>query len=122
MKLQQDARDGRNQFTTFAGDHVGINGEIYRGSLLVTPQVIEVWRPARFDDLAGDDFARALDFAPEVVLLGTGARLRFPHPQLYQDLIAARIGVEVMDSAAACRTFNILCGEGRRVVVLLLLE
>ena len=49
MKLQQDARDGRNQFTTFAGDHVGINGEMHRGSLLVTPQVIEVWRPARFE-------------------------------------------------------------------------
>lgn len=122
MKLQQDDRNGLNQFTAFAVGEVRINGEICTGSLLVTPERIEAWRPVSFDDLAEADFARALELVPEVVLLGTGSNLRFPHPALYRGLMAARIGVEVMDSRAACRTFNILCEEGRRVLVLLLQE
>ena len=82
MKLQQDVRDGRYQFTAYADGKVGINGEMYSGSLLVTPELVESWRPTSFADLQENDFARVLDFVPEVVLLGTGERLRFPHPQL----------------------------------------
>jgi uncharacterized protein len=59
--------------------------------------------------------------APEIVLLGTGPRLRFPSPAVYASLLKARIGVEVMDTAAACRTYNILAAEGRRVAAALML-
>lgn len=122
MKLQQEKEAGINQFTAFGGDSVRVNGEAYQGSLLVTPDQVQAWRPAGFADLQAEDFAAVLTLRPEVVLLGTGPKLRFPHPALYGALSAARIGVEVMDSAALCRTFNILCAEGRRVVALVLLE
>ena len=58
---------------------------------------------------------------PEVLLLGTGATLRFPPPEIFADLYAANVGVEVMDSGAACRTFNILANDGRRVALAVLL-
>ena len=72
-------------------------------------------RPAGFDALVAEDFAAIAALAPEVALLGTGSALRFPHPRLTRALVDARIGLEVMDTAAACRTFNILAAEGRRV-------
>jgi uncharacterized protein len=64
----------------------------------------------------GSDFAALLNLSPELVLLGTGTRQRFPHPRLTRALTEARIGIEVMNTAAACRTYNILMSEGRRVV------
>ena len=76
--------------------------------------------PAGFDALAEADFAALLAHKPEVVLLGTGATLRFPHPRLLAPLTDARVGVEVMDTPAACRTFNILSGEGRRAIAALI--
>ena len=71
--------------------------------------------------LAREDFANLLEFQPEIVLLGTGRTIRFPHPGLTQDLTAARIGVDVMDVFAACRTFNVLTAEGRKVLAALIL-
>ena len=80
------------------------------------------WAPARFDALALEHFALLAALEVEVVLLGTGARQRFPAPGLTEPLRAARVGLEVMDVAAACRTYNILLAEERRVAAALLLE
>jgi len=74
-----------------------------------------------FEALGDADFERVRALEPAIVLLGTGARQRFPHPRVYQALIAAGIGVEVMDSSAAARTYNIIAAEGRRVAAALIL-
>jgi uncharacterized protein len=101
---------------------VRIGATEYRESLVVTPKTIATgWAPAGFECLAEDDFARLVESAPEVVLFGTGATIRFPHPGLTRALVLARVGLEVMDTPAACRTFNILAAEGRRVTAALLL-
>src|SRR4029450_10682626 len=84
----------------------------YRGNVLLLPEaVVEGWAASDFDALAESDFTKLLEYKPEIVLLGTGATQRFPHPRLLAALTAQRIGVEVMDTAAACRTFNILVAE-----------
>ena len=83
------------------------------------PQALPV---ARFDDLAEVHFEALLALSPDVVLIGTGARQRFAHPRLYAALTAAQVGVDFMDTAAACRTYNILAGEDRAVVATLFVE
>jgi len=95
----------------------------YRGNVvLLSDNVVEGWTAAGFDALTEQDFAGLLAYKPEIVLLGTGATQRFPHPRLLAPLTAERIGVEVMDTRAACRTFNILVAEGRRAAAALILE
>ena len=94
----------------------------YRENCVITPDSIETgFAPAGLAGLQQEDFAALLASQPEIVLLGTGARQQFVHPRLIEPLTAARVGVETMDTRAACRTFNILLGEGRRVVAALIL-
>jgi uncharacterized protein len=96
---------------------IKVGGVEYRDSVVLTPEKVEAgFAPAGFDALGASDFAQLLQYEPEVVLLGTGGQQRFPHPRLLESLTSAHVGVEVMDTRAACRTFNILVGEGRRVV------
>jgi uncharacterized protein len=94
----------------------------YRESLVLTPAAIATgWAASGFDALTEADFALLLPYAPEVLLFGSGRTLRFPHPRLTRALTEARVGLEAMDTAAACRTYNILAAEGRAVVAALLL-
>ena len=97
-----------------------INGERHESNLIVMPERILPWEAACFDALAETDFQVFLELNPEILLLGTGAKQRFPHPRLTQALARKRIGVEVMDLQAACRTYNILMAEERRVAAALL--
>lgn len=120
MKLHEANTAGSNLFTASGAGHVEINKVRHEGSLIVTADSITSWRPARFEDFGEADFAAVLALQPELVLLGTGNKLRFPHPKLYAALTNAGIGVEVMDTAALCRTYNILLAEGRGVVAALL--
>jgi uncharacterized protein len=93
-----------------------------RASFVLTADaVVDGFAPGGFDALKEADFVALLEHGPEIVLLGTGAMLRFPHPRLVRALAEAGVGLEVMDTAAACRTFNILAAEGRKVVAALLL-
>jgi len=102
---------------------VRVGSTEYRTNLILLPDaVIEGWAPNGFAALAEADFAGLLEHAPEMVLLGTGSRQQFPHPRLLHALSAARIGVETMDTRAACRTFNILVAEDRRVAAALVLS
>ncbi len=80
------------------------------------------WACSRFEDLTEEHFSRLLESRPELVIFGSGTRLRFPPPAFLRSLMAARIGVETMDTIAACRTYNILAGEGRKVLAALLME
>ena len=120
MKLHAHAPSGRNTFTGYGEGWYAVNGERRDGSLIVFPDRILDWPVAGFEALRPEDFALLAEAQPEIVLLGTGARQRFPHPRLTQALTQARVGVEVMDTAAACRTYNILMAEERRVAAALL--
>ena len=123
MKLQQDRPVGQNLVTASGEGYIAINGVRHEVSLLLLPDRIELgWGAGGFDALAENDFAGIAALGCEVLLFGTGRRQRFPRPVLLQPLMAARIGVEVMDTAAACRTYNILMAEGRRVAAALLLD
>ncbi len=98
-----------------------IGEQRFRQNLLLLPdRIIPDWRPASFDDLQSDDFIQLQALNPDLVLLGTGEIQRFPPPALYSNLIGAGIGLEVMTTPAACRTYNILVGEGRRVAAALI--
>jgi uncharacterized protein len=124
MKLHLSNPSGLYSFTGYGEGYVEINGQRHVPSLVITPQTLhlETWNDVRFDNLSEDHFARLVPLKPEMVLLGTGARLRFPYPRLSRALADSRIGLDVMDTAAACRTYNILMAEGRQVLALLLQE
>lgn len=124
MKFHLAQPEGVNLLTGYGRDYVDINGHRYDAvSLAVTPnEIVENWRVGKFDDLNENHFRALLELQPEITLLGTGETLRFPHPRLSASLINAGIGLEVMDTGAACRTYNILVAEGRRVVMGVLLN
>jgi uncharacterized protein len=126
MKLYQDNNANTNVITGYGDDHVMISKTRHEGNVLVSAgQVVSDWAPHAGGDLAGlsaEDLARAAELGAEILIVGTGRRQRFPHPQLLRGLIEARIGFEFMDFAAACRTYNILVAEGRAVVLGLLHE
>ena len=110
-----------NVVTGFGPDWVRIGLVEHRANFVLTSEAINTgWAAAGFDALTEADFAGLLAYAPEIVLLGTGHEIRFPHPRLTHALTDARVGLEVMDTAAACRTFNILAAEGRKVVAALI--
>lgn len=123
MKLHQESSGALNTVTGYGADYVEINLVRHTGSLLVMPQVPVIpWPVSSFDQLSAELFAMLVDYAPEVVIFGSGERIRFPHPRLTAALTAKRIGVETMDFKAACRTYNILMAEGRKVAAALLIE
>lgn len=122
MQIRLDMPSGHNVIRAYARGQVTVNQQIFRASLLVTPQrVVADWPPQSFGALEPAHFEPVAALEPEIVLLGTGARLRFPPAGLIQPLARAGIGFEVMDTGAACRTYNVLMAEGRRVVAALLI-
>ncbi len=121
LKLHLSNPSGVNAFTGYGEGYVMVNRQRYERSLVVLhDRIVAEWQPAGFDALSAADFAQLAELKPEIVLLGTGTRLRFPRPELTRALIEARIGLEVMDIQAACRTFNILAAEERKVAAALL--
>ena len=107
---------------SYGQGRVVVKGETHRSSLLVMPdRVVPDWRPGCFAELNERDFTQLAAYQPEIVILGTGARQCFPAPALYRGLAEKRIGLEVMDTGAACRTYNILMAEDRRVLAALML-
>jgi uncharacterized protein len=110
-------------FTGYAEDHVLVNRERYDKSLAVLAEEVRTdWDAACFEALNETHFEYFLSLKPEVLLLGTGKAQRFPHPRLYRMLTDAGIGVECMDTPAACRTYNILVAEDRRVIAAIMFE
>lgn len=120
MKLHLQGAAGLNLVTGYGAGYVAINGARHTASLLLTADLLTRWAPASFAALTAEDFDRVVPLAPEILVLGTGSRLQFPRPPLTRTLVEARIGLEVMDTAAACRTYNILMGEGRKVAAALI--
>ena len=122
MQLSHELPEGFLYFRNCSADAVTIVDRVVTRSFLLAPdRLVEDWPVARADqfDLAAIDALLALE--PEVVLLGTGARQVFPPRETQAALLRRQIGIEVMDNAAACRTYNLLAGEGRRVVAAIML-
>ncbi|QJE01175.1 Xcc1710-like domain-containing protein [Massilia forsythiae] len=123
MKLHSDSTEKYQTVTGYDRNGVEINAQRFDYSVLVLPEVApRPWDVTRFEDLAAAHFEQIAADRPDVVILGTGERQRFVHPRLVTSLSSQRIGVESMDSHAACRTYNILMGEGRKVVLALIIE
>ena len=122
MKLHASAPGARNAFSGYGEGYVTVNGARHEGSVVVTPERVLPWNVAAFDVLAESDFELFLGLDLEILLVGTGPKQRFPHPRLTRALAERRVGIEVMDTQAACRTYNILMSEGRRVAAAILLK
>lgn len=123
MKLHSQSAAGLNTITAYGADHIAVNGQLLRSSIIVTPdRLVSPWSPRDFDALDEAAMSQIAELACSIVLLGTGLRQRFPRPILLRSLVERQIGVEVMDSGAACRTYNILATEGRSVAAAILLE
>lgn len=123
MKLHSTVTTGLLSITSYESGHIAVNGRSLTKSFLLAPQqLVENWPPASVDQLTGPDLLAVAALGCPIVLLGTGARQRFPSRTLLLPLIERRIGVEVMDSHAACRTYNILMAEGRNVAAALIIE
>jgi uncharacterized protein len=122
MKLHSSSTQQYQTVTGYFDGGVEINKQPFDASLTVMPEVApRPWPVAAFEDLTEAHFEAIAADAPDVVILGTGERQRFVHPRLIAPLSARRIGVECMDNQAACRTYNILMGEGRKVTLALIL-
>jgi uncharacterized protein len=122
LKLHLDPATAKNAITGYGEGYVMVNRQRFERSLVVLPERILLdWAATTFEALAPGHLAALAGLDMEIILLGTGARLRFPRPEIMQSLIRSGVGVEVMDVQAACRTYNILLAEGRRVAAALLI-
>lgn len=127
MKLHLTQSNGNNLITAYSNDHIEINRLRYTGNIAVMANtIISDWATSNekalsFDEITAVDFTKIIELNPEVVLLGTGVTHRFLHPKNYAALTQNGISLECMTTAAACRTYNILMGEGRNVVAALIL-
>lgn len=123
MKISLESAQGRNLFTGYGEGYVDVNGARHRANVLVAADsVTPGWSTGPLEALTPEHIDRLAAARPEILLLGTGAAFRFPDPAVLAPLHRARIGVEVMDTKAACRTYNILLSEGRNVVAALIVE
>jgi len=121
MRFTQDSSSATNLIRAYGEGQLRIRDDVYRESVIVSASsVIAVHEVHEVGDLAVFDAARILTLSPDLFLLGTGARQFFPDPTFGHQFLSAGIGIEVMDTAAACRTFNVLVAEQRRVVALLM--
>lgn len=119
MKLVPDALKGPS-ITGYGPGWIAINGEKVLSSIIIGANGHTPWNCSRFEDLQAPHFDQLVQLQPELVIFGSGERVRFPHPSWLNALYARRIGVETMDTQAACRTYNFLSAEGRKVVAAML--
>ncbi len=124
MKLHLNIERNLPLFTGYGEDHVLINGTRHSESLFLSGTEIHIapWAGLRFEALTEAHFRWIAGHSVDIVLFGSGHRLRFPHPSLTRALGESGIGLEVMDIGAMCRTYNILVGEGRNVAAAVLIE
>ena len=123
MKLLADRMEGQNAISRHGAEGVVVNGVEHRQSVIVPWRgAVTAWAVERFAALDEGCFEALAALDPELVIFGSGGRLRFPPPATIRPLMRRRIGFEAMDTAAACRTYNVLLAEGRSVVAALLFE
>jgi uncharacterized protein len=123
IELRHDTPSGRYHIRGYRLNKVQINDTSYDNSLVVCSHtLIENWRPKRIEELEASDWEPIIALQPKIVLLGTGSTLYFPSNEILAPLINNKIGFEIMDTAAACRTFTILMAEDRQVVAALIIS
>jgi len=123
LKFHLSSNPGRNIFKAHGEGYVQVNERRFQQPLIVTPEnIIADWPARSFAELSEADFTHFLTLKPEVLILGTGKQHLFAHPRLFQALTAIGVGVECMSTPAACRTYNILMEEERKVVAAILFE
>lgn len=117
MKIELDTISSEQyRIESYSSDTVVINGESYATSLIISPsELLPGWQVNRFSDLAVQHIDAITDLQPEIIILGTGKKVRFPDPQIIAGIFNREIGLEVMDTRAACRCYNLLASEERRV-------
>lgn len=121
MKLHLHAEDGQNTITGHGPGYVDLSGQRITTPLVVAAQtLIAPWVVPSIDKLVFDDFAAVIALQPSLVIFGSGATFRFPDTKILAAFSQARIGFDVMDTGAACRTYNVLLSEGRNVAAALL--
>ena len=122
MKFEREQAEGKNSFTGYGEGYVEINRARHSASLLVSgDRLVTDWPVTSIQQLAADHLAAIIELKPEIVLIGTGRAFQLAEPRLLAPLRQAGIGVEVMDTPAACRTYNILLAEGRNVAAALVI-
>ena len=122
MKLHLTTAENNNLITGYSADFVEINRQRYTSSFIVmADKLLLDWQATDFLSLTAGHFVKIIELKPEVVLLGTGEKHQFLHPKITQNLIENGIPIECMTTAAACRTYNILMSEGRKVMAALIL-
>ncbi len=122
LKLHLANLGETKMFTAHGANHVMVNRVRYDRPIVVEAQAVhEDWPVSSFDTLDESHFKYFLTYKPDVVLIGTGVQQHFAHPRLYRALSDMGIGVEFMDTPAACRTYNILVAEDRKVVAAIIL-
>jgi uncharacterized protein len=121
MKLHLTPGAGLQLFSGYGPGYIAINNVRHETCVVVTPEKVVQWDVTGFEALGAADFGFIAELKPEIVIFGTGATQRFPLPGLARSLAGIGVGVEIMDSRAACRTYNILASEGRKVVAAVLI-
>ncbi len=122
MDIIQQFGGGRYLIRGYEAGRIQVNEEIYAHSLVITPQYLNPeWPPQSVGEVKDAHLESIISLEPEVVLLGTGLRLRFPSPRVMAFFRQRMVGIEAMDTAAACRTYNVLMSEGRSVAAALLI-
>jgi uncharacterized protein len=122
MKFQPERAEGVNVISRHESSRLWVGAQAHDASVLVPWQgAVQPWVAPAAADLTPAHFERILALRPELVIFGSGPRLQFVKPALYRSLIEAGIGIETMDTAAACRTYNVLAAEGRTVVAALII-
>jgi uncharacterized protein len=123
VKLHSDPQSSLNTITGYGIGYIEVNSKVYPHALIVQPEgEISPWPVSAFADLSSDNLASLCVFKPELIIIGTGKKQQFLKPELIKPLIQAKIGFEIMDSQAACRTYNILMNEGRQVLAAIILD
>jgi uncharacterized protein len=122
MHIQLETGGNANLIRTYGPGQIVVNDQQYRTSLIVLPErIVTDWPPQSFQELAPEHMQALATLDREIILIGTGRRLRFPSAELLAPMAQAGIGWEIMDTGAACRTYNVLVNEGRKVVAALLM-
>jgi uncharacterized protein len=122
MKLHAEPMQGSNAISRHSAEGVIVNNQTWRQSVVVPWQgAVAVWAPTSVQTITEADVEQLASLGPELVIFGSGPKLMFARPALWKPLMARRIGFETMDTPAACRTYNVLLGEGRAVVAALIL-
>ena len=122
MKFSEDTNAGNNVIQSYHENGININGREFSSSLVVGNRHLDTdWPISSVEQLSVDQLQKLVDLEPEVIIIGTGQRIHFPHPEIYAHVIRQGVGIEFMDTGAACRTYNVLLSEDRAVIAAIII-